>query len=90
MWRTGEGMPNGVVTYVAVVKIPPPPKPPSWKKYKYEEETIVKDSGKVLTNLAAMRVSMLVENPQAKVPRPAKNTAAWFAPRRPITLDSRP
>ena len=44
----------------------------------------------MLTNLAAMRVSMLVENPQAKVPRPAKNTEAWFAPRRPITLERRP
>lgn len=33
---------------------------------------------------------MFLEKPQAAVPRAAKNTAVWFAPRRPIALHNLP
>lgn len=43
-----------------------------------------------LTNLAAISISMFGDNPQASVPSAAKNTAVWFAPLLPITLQRRP
>lgn len=43
-----------------------------------------------LTKRAAMSISRLVDNPQQSVPIPAKKTAVWFAPRRPMTLERRP
>lgn len=59
-------------TYVAVVKIPPPPKPPSFDTIRLMMQNALVG----LTNRAAMSISMLVENPHAAVPSAAKNTAS--------------
>ena len=37
-----------------------------------------------------MSISILLDMPQQSVPRPANKTAAWLAPRLPMTLHKRP
>ena len=69
------------------MNIPPPPKPPSYTVSMVRREQTKRD---LLTNRAAISISMLEEKPQAAVPRAAKNTAVWFAPLRPMTLHKRP
>lgn len=73
----------------AIVKTPPAPKPAIYNTVLVNTCRRVHELVQ-LTNLAATSISRLVLSPQSSVPRAAKNTATWLAPRRPSTLDSRP
>ena len=58
-----------------------------------ENETILQIQERDIyrrTNLAAMSISMLVDRPHIRTPRPQKNKAVWLALFRPNTLHRRP
>lgn len=73
-------------TYEVVVNTPPPPNPAICNNINDDKTW----SAPSPTNLAAMRVSIRVDSPHARVPTPVKITAVWFAPLRPNTLLRRP
>ena len=77
-----------LVTYVDVVKIPPPPIPASCARVR--QLSIASSQGRRPTNRATISVSIFVDSPQARVPIAQARTAVWFAPRRPRALHSRP
>lgn len=76
-----------LVIILAVVNTPPPPIPEICAGIKFLSISMANVRR---TNREAINICMLTDKPHAKMPKAAKMTAVWLAPRRPITPHSLP